>query len=287
MSPVSGSNVPDAQGLSPKSSSLRKIPRYCTLGGPIKAWPLRCKADRRAGVTSAHHTHGDTPMRRESSKRPKAVPRRSLPATTQATETPGTGRLTLVSKQLSQRPRMPETSMRRSRTSRSIVALCPSVPTMTSAASGCAASVRMRGRRPVTCSTSSAKASAATRTTLASPASSRRSAARSPATSGNEPAEGASLTLSAVTACATCAERNPRPSASAARHTATRSSLIMNRAPWSISRGALSPAPASAESLPRLPRQRQPRRHRPAAWDGALVFGPGAQGRARASILTC
>ena len=59
-----------------------KIPRYSTEGA---CRVLKPKGNENAvflsGVTSAHHSQGDTPSRRDSSMMPYAVPCRSLPAT--------------------------------------------------------------------------------------------------------------------------------------------------------------------------------------------------------------
>src|SRR5438067_237591 len=45
MSPVSGSNVFAAHGCKPQSSSLRKIPRYFTDGGPTRSPCARTSTD--------------------------------------------------------------------------------------------------------------------------------------------------------------------------------------------------------------------------------------------------
>src|SRR5438132_5304358 len=73
------------KGCSPHSSSLMNNPRYCTDGGPVIFLPAcMYRAAWGSGATSAHHVNGETPSNLDSSSKPYAVPRRSLPNITSA-----------------------------------------------------------------------------------------------------------------------------------------------------------------------------------------------------------
>ena len=80
---------------------------------------------------------------------------------TSALDTPGSGSRTVCRTNDSQRPRMPETSIRPSRASRSMSALRPSVPMITTRAPGCAASWPRAGVTVVTRAMSACRSPAA------------------------------------------------------------------------------------------------------------------------------
>jgi hypothetical protein len=115
--------------------------------------------------TSAHHVHGETPIWRERVNSAYAAPRRSLPAITNARRTPGIGVATTSVTADSHLPATAAVLIACVAASLSISGEWPRTPTrIRFAGSGAASEVRRRGLVPVTCSTSEAKASAATRT---------------------------------------------------------------------------------------------------------------------------
>ena len=73
--PHSASNVVPLQGISPQSSSLMNMPLSLTDGDWMVRNPAGISSESLGcGVTSAHHSQGDTPSIRDSSIMPYMVP---------------------------------------------------------------------------------------------------------------------------------------------------------------------------------------------------------------------
>ncbi len=97
--------------VSAGASSLKKMPRNLTLGGPNTvpdplAAALRTPmCVRCVAATSAHQCHGDTPICSDTPYAPNTLPRRSLPATTSAASCPTHGLSTTTYAYVSHLPR--------------------------------------------------------------------------------------------------------------------------------------------------------------------------------------